>query len=138
MNTTQNIDFNLRYEGYLWLSDEHHPRTFCPAKLVERELLCGNNPFVVEGYLYNKEKGLSFSIKNIDGKCHIYKNEVKPEDIESDNPTIDRVSYLTLCRNNDHARRACFLRYWIPQPDPACLEMNVLEVEKEVFIGFKE
>ena len=33
---------------------------------------------------------------------------------------------------------AKFLRYWKEKPNDECLGMGVLEVEKEVFVGFSD
>ena len=129
MNNIKNIDFSLSYEGYLWMSDENHPRVFGPDSKVDSHLFDTKNPFVVEGYLFNKQTGISISIK------YIYHNEVVASDLNSKD--IDSVYYLTQRMNTTDKLWAVFLRYWKEKADSSCLGMNVLEVEKEVFIGFK-
>lgn len=63
-----NINFDLPYEGYLWMSNKNHPCVYCPEALIDRGLFDGHNPFVTEGYLFNHEKGISISIKYVDGR----------------------------------------------------------------------
>ena len=130
-----NIDFNQPYEGYLWMSNENHPQAFHPESLIDKQLFEGHNPFVAEGYLFNHEKGISISIKYVDGRYRIYIDKVKPSDFNSKD--TDRLCYLTQRRDDSDALWAEFLRYWTETPDPACHSMNVLEIEKEVFTGFK-
>lgn len=130
-----NIDFNQPYEGYLWMSNENHPQVFHPESLIDRQLFEGHNPFVAEGYLFNHEKGFSISIKYVDGRYRIYIDKVKPSDFNSKD--TDRLCYLTQRMDHSDALWAEFLRYWTETPDPTCLDMNVQEVEKEVFVGFK-
>ena len=67
-----NINFDLPYEGYLWMSNKNHPCVYCPEALIDRGLFDGHNPFVAEGYLFNHEKGISISIKYVNGRYHIY------------------------------------------------------------------
>lgn len=129
------IDFTLTYEGYLWMSDEQHPKVFHPESQVSSNLFTKKNPFVVEGYLFNKQTGISLSIKYIDGKYHVYQTVVKETDLASQN--VDTVYYLTQRMNIPSKEWTKFLRYWEKKTDSACLSMTVLEVEKEVFIGFK-
>lgn len=135
MNNIKNIDFSLSYEGYLWMSNETHPRVFDLESKVDAHLFDTKNPFVVEGYLFNKQTGISISIKYIDGRYYIYNNVVVASDLNSKD--IDFVYYLTQRMNTTDKQWAVFLRYWKEKADSSCLGMNVLEVEKEVFIGFK-
>lgn len=131
-----NIDFNQPYEGYLWMSNENHPQVFPPESLIDRQLFEVHNPFVAEGYLFNHEKGISISIKYVDGRYRIYIDKVKPSDFNSKD--TDRLCYLTQRMDHSDALWAEFLRYWTETPDPACHSMNVLEIEKELFVGFKK
>lgn len=136
MNNINDIDFTLTYEGYLWMSNEQHPEVFHPESQVDSTLFTIKNPFVVEGYLFNKQSGLSLSIKYIDGQYHIYRNIVQDTDLNSKD--VDTVYYFTQRMKTSGKEWAKFLRYWKEKADSSCLDMNVLEVEKEVFIGFKK
>ena len=66
------IDFTLTYEGYIWMSNEKCPQVFHPGSQVDSDLFTKKNPFVVEGYLFNKQTGISLSVKYIDGEYHVY------------------------------------------------------------------
>lgn len=136
MNNINDIYFTLTYEGYLWMSDEQHPKVFHPESQIDPALFTKKNPFVVEGYLFNKQSGLSLSIKYIDGQYHIYRNIIQDTDLNSKD--VDTVYYLTQRMKTSGKEWAKFLRYWKEKTDSSCLGMNVLEVEKEVFIGFKK
>ena len=94
MNNIKNIDFSLSYEGYLWMSNETHPRVFGPDSKVDSHLFDTKNPFVVEGYLFNKQTGISISIKYIDGRYYIYHNEIVASDLNSKD--IDSVYIILL------------------------------------------
>ena len=83
----KDIDFGLCYEGYLWMSNENKPRVFSPAAVLSRTPLETQNPFVVEGYLYNKEQGVSISIKSLDGDLCIHRFDVQESDFNSSEVT---------------------------------------------------
>lgn len=63
---THHIDKAI-YQGYMWKSDEQAPAVYDNQE-VEFDLTDGENPFVVEGQLYDEAKDLSIGIKFIDGK----------------------------------------------------------------------
>ena len=136
MYTINDIDFTLPYEGYLWMSNEHEPRLFKSEAVVDAQLFSLRNPFVVEGYLYHRATGVSLSIKYVDGQYLVYKLRVKPSDIDS--PDVDKIEYLTFRMKGSKPLWAKFLRYWKEKPNDECLGMGVLEVEKEVFVGFSD
>lgn len=129
----KDIDFGLCYEGYLWMSNENKPRIFAPAAMIDRTLLEGLNPFVAEGYLYNKEQGVSISIKSPNGRPCAHRFLVNPADFHSEDVTP--VEYQA---HRMDGKRLHFLRYWTAKPNEACLGMEVLTVEKMVFVGFKK
>ena len=83
----KDIDFGLCYEGYLWMSNENKPRIFTPAAVIDRTLLEGLNPFVAEGYLYNKEQGVSISIKSPNGRPCAHRFLVNAVDFHSEDVT---------------------------------------------------
>ena len=83
----KDIDFGLCYEGYLWMSNENKPRIFGPAAVIDRTLLEGLNPFVAEGYLYNKEQGVSISIKSPNGRPCAHRFLVNAVDFHSEDVT---------------------------------------------------
>lgn len=136
MYTINDIDFTLPYEGYLWMSNEHESRLFKPEAVVGAQLFSQRNLFVVEGYLYHRATGVSLSIKYVDGQYLVYQHKVEPSDEQ--HPDVDHIKYLTLRMSGSPTLWAKFLRYWKEKPNDECLGMGVLEVEKEVFVGFSD
>lgn len=126
-----NIDKNMKYEGYLWLSDERSPRLLL-EETVGAELLPyleGGviNPFVQEGWLYSRSEGVSYSLRQMDGALRICRFEVPPCDGE------DELSYLS---NRMGERWLRFRQVWEEVSDPLCCGMGVKRLKKLVFVGF--
>lgn len=128
----------LTYEGYLWMSDQEEPAVFenQPVTMPKE----GDNPFVVEGQLFNRASGLSYSIKYVDGEYIIQEYVVTETD--KNNPDNEKKTYL-MNRKND--RWLQFLRYWEEVFDEDNYKdsdnpkgLPVLTQAKNVFIGFKE
>lgn len=119
-------------EGYLWLSDQQEPKVY-QDESIDICLDETQNPFVVEGQLYDKEKQESYSIKYVDGQYLINKYKVDEKDlINQDN---EAKSYFS---NRMDDRWLKFLRYWEEREDENCMGMPVLTLTKNVFIGFDE
>lgn len=119
-------------EGYLWWSNQQEPNVY-QEEPIDICLEATQNPFVVEGQLYDKEEKKSYSIKYVDGQYFIKKYEVETEDLT--HPDYEIMSYLS---NRMDGRWLKFLRYWEEVKDDNCMGMNVLKFTKNVFIGFKE
>lgn len=125
----ETIKITKEYQGYIWMSDSNKPEVFNNDK--EKDLILDDNinPFIIEGQLYDKANGKSYSIKFVDGK-YLTKafdvNETDATDVVSEKflPNFDGVSMLK------------FLQYWRPAPDALCEGMNVLQPKELVFIGF--
>lgn len=120
----------LKYEGYLWMSDEQYPKVFIHDEVEFPET---DNPFIVEGQLFNKENGISYSIKYVDGEYIIHEYKVTEADLQ--NPDNETKEYLS---NRMEDKWLKFLRYWEAVPDENSMGMPVLKLTKSVFIGFKE
>ena len=119
-------------EGYIWKSDQQKPEAI-EGKPFNKTFDETQNPFIVEGLLYDKDELMSYSIKFIDGKYLIIKNKVEKDDFTcSDN---EEKCYLSNRLGNRWLR---FLRYWEVDPDPLCEDMDVLKLTKNVFVGFKK
>lgn len=119
-------------DGYLWWSDQQEPEVYQDEK-IDKCLDENKNPFVVEGLLYDKEGKKSYSIKYIDGRYIIGEFDVNDSDLS--NPDNEIKCYLS---NRMGDRWLKFLRYWEAKEDKNCMEMPVLTLTKNVFIGFKE
>lgn len=126
-----NIDKNMKYEGYLWLSDERSPRLLLEEEIGSELLpyLEGGviNPFVQEGWLYSRSEGVSYALRQMDGALRIYRFEVPPFDGE------DEVSYLSNRMGELWLR---FRQVWEEVPDPLCCDMGVKRLKELVFVGF--
>ena len=119
-------------EGYLWWSDQQKPKVY-QDELIDICLDETENPFVVEGLLYDEENKESYSVKYVDGLYLINKYKVDESDfINIDN---EEKSYLS---NRMDGRWLKFIRYWEEKEDRNCMDMPVLTLTKNVFIGFDE
>jgi len=131
----------LPYEGYLWMSDQELPQIYNQENIsLPKE---GENPFVVEGMLYNKENELSYSIRFVDGEYIVQEFKVTQADIK--NPDNQEKVYEPNRMDDLKGKRLRFLRYWeeVLDEDNYKDEQNpdglpVLTLTKNVFIGFKE
>ncbi len=119
-------------EGYLWWSDQQSPKVY-QKEQIDICLDETKNPFVVEGQLYDKECGKSYSIKYVDGQYLI--NIFKVEEQDFNNPDNDQKAFLS---NRMGDRWLQFLRYWEEIKDENCMNLPVLTFTKDVFVGFKE
>lgn len=119
-----------KYQGYIWYSDSDHPETFNG----DEELDPNENPFIIEGNLWDEATSTSISIRYIDGKYYIHRTVLTPEEVngKTDHSTVKtfvahRIDGYTYLR---------FVQLWETREDPMCEGMEVLEPSKLVFIGF--
>lgn len=129
---------SLAYEGYLWMSDQEDPTVYENDSVTLP--IEGANPFVVEGQLYNRTEGLSYSIKSVDGQYIVLEHEVTEADMK--NPDNQIKTYLS---NRMGDKKLQFLRYWEEVPDEDNYRdssnpkgLPVLTQTKNVFVGFKK
>lgn len=118
------------YQGYLWYSDEKEPRVFNNEEF-ELDIANDENPFVVEGHLFDGIN--SISIKYVDGKYIVKTYEVKDNDFKSPNLVKE---FLPNCMKS--VKKLRFLEYWKPKEDNLCENMEVLQPAEFVFVGFKK
>ena len=119
-------------EGYLWWSDQQEPNIY-DGDALDISLDETNNPFVVEGQLYDQEEMESYSIKYVDGQYLINKYKVDESDLT--NLDNEKKSFFS---NRMADRWLKFLRYWEEKNDENCMGMPVLTLTKNVFVGFDE
>lgn len=122
------------YEGYIWKSNATSPDIFNPAKPIDITLDENDNPFVIEGELYDSVKGESISIRFVDGKYIVKTFTVKPEDLKG-NDHVTRKEYLAQRMNG--VGKLVYLQYWDTITDPLCENMDTLQPVAFVFVGFK-
>lgn len=129
------VEIKGKYEGYIWLSDATHPTVF-PGKddnsiVLDEEA----NPFIIEGALFDKANGKSISIKYVDGRYIISEHNVSPDEMNG-NDHIIRKNYLA--HRMHGVKGLSYLQYWRKEADPLCEEMETLQPDKLVFIGFTD
>ncbi|KAA6334231.1 hypothetical protein EZS27_017423, partial [termite gut metagenome] len=133
MNTRKLSDIipkGRNYTGYLWMSDEQNPKTYCNQPIdKELERTDDQNPFIIEGQLYCEEKQLSYSIKYVDGKYFITKYDLNALGNE-----FDKKKYIP---NRIPACHIVFRQYWKQKADELCENMEVLIPGAFVFVGFE-
>lgn len=103
------------------------------------------NPFIIEGNLWDKDGRKSIMIRYVDGKYIVHSTHVNEEELkgisssrassqayESGSPTLKKY----LAHRIEGVKCLCFLQYWQAEPDDMCEKMCVLRPSKLVFIGF--
>ncbi len=134
------IDLTRSYEGYFWMSNNPTPMVFTKDKplgiyLQEygqpmTQLVYQENPFIVEGLLFDASDRLSCAIKFVDGQYLIHQEKVDPSALST-----SVKSYLA--QRMPEVEKLKFLQQWIEEKDPLCENMPVLKPARLVFIGFK-
>lgn len=116
-----------KYEGYLWMSDAQSPRVIDNEEF-DLELPDEANPFIVEGQLFNREEGISISIKYVDGKylCKEYS-------VGNQTACDTKVFYA----NRMEGKKLRFFQYWRDAANDLCEGMPVLQPAELVFVGFE-
>lgn len=120
------------YQGYVWKSNEKEP-TMVSGSFNED--LSTQNPFIIEGFLYDEERHVSYSIKYADGEYLIYRYEVDPRDFRSEDVVLKNYYAHRMKKNH---KKLAFLQYWREQEDPLCEGMKVLQPAELVFVGFND
>lgn len=132
---TEDIDFDRKYTGYLWMSNSAEPIVLAEPGFVERALFETVNPFVSEGQLYDSGKDISLSIRYADGEYFIVRYENAGG--SADAGASEDVVYAGVRMTHDGKSLLLrFRRYWRLEPDDACLGMKAPSVDREVFLGF--
>ena len=118
------------YDGYIWYSDKSNPEVF-QNKEFEFDTDKIENPFIIEGQLYDDQKMISYSIKFVDGKYICKKYEVESTDFNKKD-----VEIKTFHANRMDNLKLQFLQYWKEEDDELCEGMKVLQPAELVFVGF--
>lgn len=128
------------YQGYMWKSDERAPMIYDRVEF-EFDLVDGENPFTVEGQLYNEDKDLSISVKFIDGKyvINIYDGK-KRLFLESDMSAAfeegELEQYVPNCKMNLSDKALYFKRLWKVEKDGVNYGWETLCPSALIFKGF--
>lgn len=136
-----------KYVGYLWYSNEKEPKVFDGNEMVpEINLDEKENPFIIEGNLWDKDGRKSIMIRYVDGKYIVHSTHVNEEELNGISSSQDygSKSHTATTRKDYLAHRIggvkclSFLQYWQAEPDEMCEGMCVLRPSKLVFIGFNK
>lgn len=115
--------------GYIWMSDSQQPEVF-NNESFERSFKDNENPFVIEGFLLDDDKKVSYNIKFADGHYLIKSYSTQPRQDD------EVVSYVPDKRINEDLNLS-FIRRWKSEPDNQCEGMSVLLPAELIFTGFE-
>lgn len=118
------------YDGYIWYSDKSKPEIF-QNQDFEFDTDKIENPFIIEGQLYDDQKKISYSIKFVDSKYICKKYQVESTDFNKSD-----VEIKTFHANRMDNLKLQFLQYWKEEEDELCEGMKVLQPKELVFVGF--
>lgn len=123
------INFDLDYEGYYWLSNSNKPiMSHKISKDIFMEL-----PFIVEGNFYAPEKEISISIKYLDGEYKIFQSELNA--LPANQITVDKY----LAHDLNGIKKIIMIQYWKESsPDPLLEGMTTLIPDWHAFSGFEK
>lgn len=114
-----------KYEGYIWLSDADEPRIVNGEFELDRADC--ENPFVVEGMLYDSGRSLSMSIRYVDGRYLVARHEVGESEVRnSETYKGKRMPNLRMTQ------------LWREEKDENCIGMTVQRPGAKVFVGFEK
>lgn len=117
-------------QGYIWKSDVTEPQVW-DGVFEELILTDGENPFVLEGQLFNTETLKSYSIKYVDGQYLVKEYQVSAD--EQTDGCEERVYYS----NRMGDMKLKFIQRWREEDNSDCLNWPVLAPKELVFVGFK-
>lgn len=130
-----------KLEGYLWYSDQDKSTVYNGTKECF-EFDDNDNPFVIEGQLYDTEEKKSYSIKYVDGG---YLKKEYPKDFKGKDLSGCEITNKYYQSNRMDGKVLQFMEIWRPVPDSLCEEsdsgsngMSVLQPAELVFVGFKK
>lgn len=115
------------YEGYLWYSDAEKPKVFPRDGAFTDDLETATIPFVVEGWLYDRENDKSYAIRYVDGKYLRVAYDLTLTDKQ-------RTEYVA--HDLGDIKSFSVAEYWAPEPDDHCAGMPVLRHAWTAFAGF--
>ncbi len=120
-----------KYQGYIWYSNENTARVFDDDKEFDLNLVDGENPFVVEGFLFDGRK--SISIKFVDGQYVVLQYDVA--NLPKDDTSVVKKTFQL---NDKRDKKMLFHQIWCAEKDALCDGMEVLQPAEFVFMGFTD
>lgn len=124
------------YEGYVWKSDKDAPERIDGE--YGNELDPKQNPFIIEAQLFDKERGVSYSVKYVDGQYVCRRFVV--DSLDYNREEVEEVEIKKFQSNRIKGEKVGmrFLRYWRESEDVdnLCCGMKTLQPAELVFVGF--
>ena len=121
------IPSGTNYEGYLWESNEEVPDIYHVGEAFEDDFEASQNPFIVEGWLYDAAANKSYAIRYLDGQYLRVEHDLS-------------VSETTEIKYQAHdlkdVSRFKVVEHWVPEDDDNCAGMPVLRHAWTAFAGF--
>lgn len=139
------MDNNItpQYEGYLWWSDRSTPEIYdgsSPLPITFDEQCTSllspkydDNPFIVEGNLWDVSNRVSIYIKYVDGEYLVRRVDTAALD-RDDSYEHTEASY----KPHRMSGKMKFRQYWKAESDRLCEGMCALRPDMFVFMGFEE
>ena len=122
------------YIGYLWKSDQQKPEVLRGDKEFCTSLNDSENPFVIEGNLWDPASMTSTTIKFVDGRYIVKTCTLTDEDLMNSD-TITKKTYIAHRLEGVHLLK--FMQFWKEEKDELCGGMMTLVPDKLVFVGFE-
>lgn len=128
-----------KYIGYLWKSDQQEPEVLQGDKEFSISLNDGENPFVIEGNLWDPAdpaRKNSISIKFVDGNYIVKHHTLTDEDLKNSD-THKKKTYIA--HRLEGVQQLEFMQFWKEEKNEEnefCEGMTTLIPDKLVFVGF--
>lgn len=121
-----------KYQGYIWKSNADEPIVFNGVSFTE-SLDPIQNPFIIEGQLYDADRSISYSIRYMDGRYIILRWDLKIDFQGEDFDYTEKEAVPYRMKSG----KLLFRQYWKAESDKLCEGMKALNPYAQVFVGFK-
>ena len=128
-----------KWTGYIWRSDSSIPEIILNSEFDFDSIKDDDNPFIVEGELYNEARQLSVSVRYIDGE-HILR-EFSPDALDDYSQKTEIVYTPERAFDAKGIKGLDFWQIWRAEENPYCEDnekkaMKVLRPAELIFRGF--
>ena len=123
------------YEGYIWYSDKNTPEIIENKNNINEYLNSEhNNPFIIEGQIYDSKNQESYSLKYVNGNLLVKKFNTK-ETTEGESTYTREREFVSHRMQN---RTLHFIEVWREEKDDLCEKMSVYKPHELIFTGFNK
>lgn len=124
------------YEGYIWYSNKNKPEIIENKNNIDEFFKSEqNNPFIIEGQIYDSENKKSYSLKHVNGVL-LKGKEYDINEIQNDTSICKRERKFTSHRMENKTLH--FIEVWRKEVDVLCENMNVYKPHELIFTGFNK